>query len=111
MAGYLPLPALRLLHAVACLQIHRAFTALADMGDELAVRLLISHSMTRGMTFCAHKKFDFACIRGLRGLNSLSPHSLTLAMSWWCTFGRFLVASMFKSLWATVSQGIVQSVV
>ncbi len=37
MAGYLPLPALRLLHAATCLQVHRSFTALADMGDELAV--------------------------------------------------------------------------
>ncbi|GAB4821097.1 hypothetical protein N2152v2_008143 [Parachlorella kessleri] len=36
MAGYLPLPALRLLHAATCLQVHRSFTALADMGDELA---------------------------------------------------------------------------
>ena len=37
MAGYLPLPALRLLHAATCLQVHRSFTALADMGDDLAV--------------------------------------------------------------------------
>lgn len=37
LAGCLPLPALRLLHAFVCYQLHRSFTQLADMGDELAV--------------------------------------------------------------------------
>ena len=38
MTGYLPLPALRLLHAFVCLAVQRAFTGLADMSDDLAVR-------------------------------------------------------------------------